>query len=69
MAHLTGNRLGLLLASLLLFSGLLYHETVMAVWSLWINDNNPTYSHGPLLFLVCVYFFFCCVIYIYEVVE
>lgn len=55
MASLTGNRLGLLLASLMLFSGLLYHETVIAVWTLWNSDNNPTYSHGPLLLLVCIY--------------
>lgn len=55
MKSITGNRLGLLLGALMLFTLVLYRETVLAIWDLWTADNNPTYSHGPLLLLVSLY--------------
>ena len=55
MLSLEGNRLGLLLGALILLAGLLYRETAMAIWGLWNNNHIPTYSHGPLLLLVCLY--------------
>ena len=58
MLSLEGNRLGLLLGALMLLAGLLYSETVMAIWALWNNHNNPTYSHGPLLLLVSLFFLY-----------
>lgn len=32
---------------------LIYKETVADLLDLWTSDANPTYSHGPLLLLVC----------------
>lgn len=55
MITLTGNRLGLLLSSMMVLAVLLYRETAIAIWGLWTADNNPTYSHGPLLLLVSLY--------------
>lgn len=58
MKSITGNRLGLLIGFLMLLTLLFYHETVGAIWALWTSEHNPTYSHGPLLLLVCVYLFY-----------
>lgn len=32
---------------------LIYKETVADLLALWTREGNPTYSHGPLLLLVC----------------
>ncbi|HEX7026234.1 MAG TPA: hypothetical protein VF268_03265, partial [Gammaproteobacteria bacterium] len=32
---------------------LIYGETVGDLLNLWMREGNPTYSHGPLLLLVC----------------
>ena len=49
------NRLALFAGSLMLLAVLLYRDTAIAIWAFWTADNNPTYSHGPLLLLVSLY--------------
>ncbi|MCW9024268.1 MAG: EpsI family protein [Gammaproteobacteria bacterium] len=35
----------------------LYQTTVLTLYELWITSSNVTYTHGSLLFLVCIYLF------------
>ena len=35
-----------------------YHSTVVSLLQLWTNPENPTYSHGLLLVVVCVVLFY-----------
>jgi EpsI family protein len=55
MKLMAGKRLALLIGSMMLLAVLLYRETAMAMWGLWMAEYNPTYSHGPLLLLVSLY--------------
>lgn len=48
---------GLLLVSIVLLI-LLYASSLPAFYSIWTDDNNPGYSHGPILLLVVVYLLF-----------
>lgn len=45
-------RLALVLVAAAAFL-LIYKETVGDLLALWTSEGNPTYSHGPLLLLVC----------------
>lgn len=55
MASLAGNRLGLFLGLICATTVFLFWDTNVAIWALWVSDNNPTYSHGPLLLLVSLW--------------
>lgn len=55
MMSLTGNRLGLLLGFICVATVFTFADTSLAIWDLWVSDDNPTYSHGPLLLLVSLW--------------
>lgn len=51
-------RYALLLALPAAAAALLYHGTLERLFVLWFDDNNPSYTHGWLLLLVCIYYFY-----------
>jgi EpsI family protein len=46
------------LLSLTVASIFLYFPTTNSFINIWTDENNPTYSHGPLLLLVCIFLVF-----------
>lgn len=48
----------LILSSLIIASIFLYLPTTISFVNIWTDENNPTYSHGPLLLLVSIFFIF-----------
>lgn len=55
MPSVKSNAVMLLLSSLLLLAVGLYWEATGALFVYWLDDDNYTYSHGLLLFLVSLY--------------
>lgn len=51
------NKTIVLLLLLACFIGL-YGETMLSLAGRWSTADNPTYSHGPLLLMVAIYFFY-----------
>lgn len=43
---------------LILIVLVLHHITALSLFKVWTSPNNPTYSHGPLLLIVCAFLFF-----------
>jgi len=46
------------LLSLIIATIFLYLPTTSSFINVWTDENNPTYSHGPLLLLVCLFLVF-----------
>lgn len=49
------NRLLFVFGIIFILTGVLYQETELAILELWMSENNPTYSHGPLLLLISIF--------------
>ncbi len=43
--------LGLIVVAVFLLA---YQQTVVGLFGVWVQDGNPTYSHGPLLLITCL---------------
>ena len=54
---LSGNAVGISLGLFCLLIVAAFFSTSEAIWGLWMSDDNPTYSHGPLLLLVSIWIF------------
>lgn len=51
---LKNNQIYFFVGLAFLLIGILYQETEVAIFELWISEDNPTYSHGPLLLVISV---------------
>lgn len=55
---LKNNQYIFIIGLVFILTGILYQETEVAIFELWISEDNPTYSHGPLLLAISVIIIF-----------
>lgn len=55
---LKNNQIFFVVGIAFMLTGILYQETEVAIFELWMSKDNPTYSHGPLLLVISVIIIF-----------